>query len=482
MYLTKYLLTHKLSDSKSVLVNTLSGAIDLIDNRYLPLLNSPQNLTPETEIWQPLLERGYLFPSRQAETAELNRMFQDYTHRKQPLTFVVCPTYACNLRCDYCFEGSLTQEQPRVLDGVEVEAIFAAIDRLATSESHIQLFGGEPLLPTTYKPVKRLLELAQVRGLTVSAVTNGVHVTDFMPLLLQFRDQLGDFQITIDGPAAVHDARRPRAGGQGSFVSIVRGVVALLAAGIHVRLRVNVDQRNLGNLVELAQFIHNHGWDELPHFQAILSPVDDHTGRELPGRLSEHETAGAWFKLRAEHPELALFRVDLFRNLEYLMTTIGSDQLSFPRFQYCESNNLSCYTFGTDGNIYLCAEAVGDDRHAVGRYYPEFTLNEVAISRWANRSVLTLEACQDCAVATFCGGGCAISAANINGSLDTPYCHGALETIHSYLDSIKQQILDGASHQGNDYISSAAKARSNSAGASTEFSGLGKDPLVTSSR
>ncbi len=441
MYLTRYMLTHHLNDSSSVLVNTLSGAVDVIDNRYLPLLADPAALTPDCEIWQPLHDRGYIFPSRAAEEQEVRRLFNEYTRTARPMSFVICPTYSCNLRCKYCFEGSLPQEHPRVLEAEEIDAIFAAIDRLRTADSHIQLFGGEPLLPTTHEAVKRILELSRARGLTVSTITNGVHVADYIPLLTSFRAQIDDFQITVDGLAAIHDKRRPRAGGQGSFQAIIEGIELLLANEMKVRMRVNVDRNNLGNLVELAEFIQAKGWDQLPHFGAILSPVDDHSGRDMPERLAEHETAIEWFKLKKSHPELDLFRVDLFRNLEYLMTTIGSDDFSFPRFQYCESNNLSCYTFGTDGKIYLCAEAVGDDRHAVGRYYPDFFLNEAALSSWNGRSVLSLDACRDCPIATFCGGGCAISAVNINGSLDSPYCHGALETVHAYLDSIKDTLI-----------------------------------------
>ncbi len=441
MYLTRYKLTHRIDDSQSILLNSLSGAIDIIENRHLPLLDDPRSLTPDCDIWQPLVDRGYLFPSRLAEQKEMNRLFQEYTATTRPLTFVVCPTYACNLRCEYCFEGSLPQERPRVLVTEEIDAIFDAIDRLATADSHIQLFGGEPLLPTTHEAVRHVLELSRARGMTVSAVTNGVCVADFIPLLSSFRPQIDDFQITVDGPQPIHDSRRPRAGGQGSFEAIVTGIDLLLANEMKVRMRVNVDKRNIGSLVELARFIQEKGWDRLPHFGAILSPVDDHSGGKMPGRLAEHETASIWFKLKVDHPELDIFRVDLFRNLEYLMTALGSDDFSFPRFQYCESNNLSCYTFGTDGKIYLCAEAVGDDRHAVGRYYPDFFLNEAALSNWNGRSILSLKACRDCPIATLCGGGCAISAANINGSLDSPYCHGALETIHAYLDSIKGTLI-----------------------------------------
>ncbi len=202
MYLTRYMLTHHLNDSSSVLVNTLSGAIDVIDNRYLPLLADPAALTPDCEIWKPLHDRGYIFPSRAAEERELRRLFNEYTRTARPMSFVICPTYSCNLRCKYCFEGSLPQEHPRVLEAEEIDAIFAAIDRLGAAGSHIQLFGGEPLLPSTHKAVKRILELSRARGLTVSTITNGtptIAVAQVSRLTVATAADADVFSVTING-------------------------------------------------------------------------------------------------------------------------------------------------------------------------------------------------------------------------------------------------------------------------------------------
>jgi uncharacterized protein len=441
MYLTKYLLMHQLNENQSLAVNTLSGAIDVIENRFLPLLENSRVISSDCEIYEALLERGYLFDSEAEEQAAINKLFGDYAGRHQPMTFVICPTYSCNLRCVYCFEGSLPIERPRMLSIEEVDAVFAAISRLATSDSHIQLFGGEPLLANAEPIVTHIFKRAAALGYPVSAVTNGVNVAHYMPLFREYRDHLDDFQITVDGPAAIHDVRRPRANGKGTFSDIIDGIQLLLNEGMRVRMRVNVDRMNIDGLADLADFVIAKGWHKLENFGALLSPVDDHGGHKVPGYLAEHEAAAEWFRLKAIHPQLEIFRVDLFRNLEYLINAVNPKGIKFPRFQYCESNNLSCYTFGTDGKIYLCAEAVGDDRHAVGRYYPEYFLNEAAISQWNGRSILTLEKCRECPIATLCGGGCAISAARINGSLDDPCCAGAIESVHSYLDSIKEQFL-----------------------------------------
>lgn len=441
MYITRYKVVHRLDERSSVLVNTLSGAVDVIENRYLPLLENPRELIDHPDIHNALSDRGYIFPSRAAEEAALKQLSTDYGGDTRPTAFVICPTYACNLRCAYCFEGSLTTKETRVLSRNEVDLIFSAIRRLATENSSIVLFGGEPFLPKNKAVVDYIVASAVKSGFPIGAVTNGVHLTDFLDLLGAHRANIGELQVTVDGPAAVHDLRRPRAGGQGTFADIVKGIDRALALNLHIRMRVNVDRQNIGHLVELADFVALKGWHKSADFVALLAPIEDHTGCEPEYRLPEDKLATAWLKLKERHPQLDIFQSRLFRNLEHIIATLGGAQCA-PRFQYCESNHLGCYTFGTDGKIYPCAEAIGDQRTTVGSYYPKFALDEKQLNIWDGRSIFTLEKCRDCAVATFCGGGCAYAAFATNGSIDEPRCNGVLETLHAYLESIKGTLIE----------------------------------------
>ncbi|MDP1808768.1 MAG: radical SAM protein, partial [Actinomycetota bacterium] len=375
MYMTRYKVVHRLDERSSVLVNTLSGAIDVIENRYLPLLKDTAALADQPDISTALRTRGYLFPSRAAEEAALQKLFADHNGSPRPTAFVICPTYACNLRCVYCFEGNLTTESTRVLSTEEVDQIFNAIGRLAPENATVLLFGGEPFLPKTKSIVEYILSSAAKRGLMVDAVTNGVNLADFLSQTA-YRTSLREIQVTVDGPAAVHDIRRPKAGGQGSFTDIVNSIDRALALNLRIRMRVNIDRQNIGRLVELADFIALKGWHEKENFVALLAPVEDHTGLELEYRLSEDKLAAAWLKLKKRHPQLNIFQSRLFRNLDHIITVLDGERQTGPRFQYCESNYLGCYTFGTDGRIYLCAEAIGDQGTTVGTYYPEFVLDD----------------------------------------------------------------------------------------------------------
>ncbi len=58
----------------------------------------------------------------------------------------------------------------------------------------------------------------------VALVTNGYDLAAFLPRLAQ--GPVKEVQVTLDGPAPVHDRRRPHAGGGGTFERIVRGSTA----------------------------------------------------------------------------------------------------------------------------------------------------------------------------------------------------------------------------------------------------------------
>lgn len=442
MYITRHKILHRLNEESSILVNTLSGALDLIENRYLPLLDDPQALAANPDILSALSSRGYIYKSKRDEEIALEQLFAAQKGICPPTAFVICPTYACNLRCAYCFEGSLTTEATRALTTDEVDLIFSAIKRIAPENASIVLFGGEPFLPKNQSIIKYIIDSAVKRGFSIGAVTNGVNLVNFLDILSANRKNIEDIQVTVDGPAAVHDLRRPKAGGRGTFADIVKGIDQALALSLRIRMRVNVDRQNIGHLLELGDFIARKGWDKNPNFVALLAPIEDHTGCDPEYRLLEDKLAAAWFKLKDRHPQLGeIFQSRLFRNLDHIISALSGNRPTAPRFEYCESNHLGCYTFGTDGLIYLCAEAIGDSRTAVGRYYPDFSLNKDVVNLWNNRSILTLEKCRECSVATFCGGGCAYAAIRINGALDKPHCNGAEKTVHAYLEATKHKLL-----------------------------------------
>lgn len=192
------------------------------------------------------------------------------------LGLVLMPTEACNFRCTYCYEDfALGRMAPALVRGVKalLSARAAGLDEL-----HLSWFGGEPLLAldivVEVQEHVQALERAHP-GLRASSdmTTNAWRLT---PNVFEQLAGLGvrRYQITLDGPRALHDRRRRRAGGQGSFERIWGNLVAMHASdhAFDTTLRLHVDRENVEALRELVDAIRTtFGAD--PRFSIHLRPL-----------------------------------------------------------------------------------------------------------------------------------------------------------------------------------------------------------------
>jgi len=443
MYLTKYLIIKKLSSRQSLLVNTLTGAMDIIENRHLKALSAPDKIN-EPALIKDLTTRGYIYKSEQEEKELLKNLYQRYADQTIPPVFVICPTHACNLRCRYCFEGSLVSQSKAKLELADIDALFSAFNQIDPDTKQLQLFGGEPFLPTVYPVIEKILSEAKRLDYNVDVITNGVNIKYYFELIKKYRELFGSFQITLDGPARIHNKRRYFASGRGTFNLILDSIGLLISENIRVSVRVNVDAENIDYLPELADIFDRRGWLDSPYLHFSLAPVNDHKGnQDHTHMLSEDAVAKRFFELRRDHKNLGRVNHQLFRLLDHVITVLDPEvkRPTMPRFKYCESNSMECFAFGADGYIYACSETIGDKKMAIGTFKPEFKMWPDKVAAWDNRSIMTLEKCKDCNISTFCGGGCAYAALAVNGSQSEPVCQDAKKIIDTYLETVKDELL-----------------------------------------
>ena len=456
MHLTRLASIHRIGPESSLLVNALSGAVDVVDNSVrasLLQLSLGQRPALPGDHRDSLIQRGYLFSGEGGERAALHQVYDACQERmaSRPLQFVVCPTFMCNLACTYCFESSQLRARPEVMSSAHVGSLFAALQEIAavrpSRPCQIVLFGGEPLLPITENVVCEILDRAGEAGIPVQVVTNGTHVERFAPLLRRFRGVVQGAQITLDGPQPIHDARRKSADGRGSFSEVVRGVEVCLEAGVEVNLRVNLDTHNIGMLAEFARFLQSRGWTAHKGFRCQFAPVTDHLGTsQYPFIMKEDELVEPLLEFWRRYPEAKkTFDFQLFRVLHHLMSVIEPEcsSRSLPRFHYCEADRGDVFTFGPEGLIYVCTESAGTRSHAVGVYHPRYRLWPRRLKVWEDRSVLTLPECQQCNIATFCGGGCGYAALQRFGSPAHGVCGGAPQVFRAYLRTLRTRFQDG---------------------------------------
>jgi uncharacterized protein len=414
-----------------LLVQPLTGQAALLEPANARALEGlatggslPADLAADT-----LREAGFVVDSDGEDLAFLDTARSEWKVEaaKTPTQLVVVPSFGCNLACTYCYQELFDPAAAGLVTPAAIDAFFAYVDRHHAGETprpYITLFGGEPLrdTPAHHDRIRRYLEGARARGMEVAAVTNGHDLLAFLPLLTS--GPVKEVQVTLDGPAALHDRRRPHTGGAGTFDRIVAGIEGLVAAKIPVNLRVVADRENLPALPELAEFAAARGWLDLPssRFKTQIGRNYELFGcasRQEKGALFDRvELWAKYVELSEAHPVLRRFHQPRFHGIGHLA---DSGELPAPNFDACPAAKKE-WAFGPDGGVFGCTATVGHPEHRLGSFFPEVTRDETAISRWQGRSTLTIPACDGCALATVCGGGCGAIAWREHGTPIAPDC------------------------------------------------------------
>ncbi len=396
---------------------------------------------PPGEVLEILKRRGYVTSLTRAEERARYDGLVALRHTKWsalPPAYTIMPTYDCNLRCGYCFQDHMRTDPayhhllrfmtPKVVDRI-VAAMPAIEERHGLYKTgdprNIMFFGGEPLLARSRPLIDYLMSAILRAGpARFSAVTNGTQLEAYQGVLGP--DGISVLQITIDGTPELHDSRRIHADGSGSFDMIARNIDMSLSLGVKIDVRMNVDRRNVAVLPRLATIFEERGWTADPSFSAYVAPVHNTNGSlDRKTTFNSHELGRAMIAMKAEHPQLRSFALpddDLQRNLRRLFQQHG-DALPQMKSAYCGAHT-SMYMLDPFGDIYACWERTGDKNIRIGWIEedgkPVFVADRLA--EWRTRSVSSNETCAQCRYSLYCGGGCAVLAEGVHGTIFGNYC------------------------------------------------------------
>ncbi len=479
---SSYTIYVDLPDSQEMLlVHTYTGTFDKVSQRVATYVRSldvsrpPKPLygqwTPEPtidgEVTAPsdatlelLQKRGYLTSLTKEEEEDFFKRYVEKLYAlyaRRPPSFLLIPTYDCNLRCSYCFQDHMrTDEGFRHLlpcmSPSTVDRLFKAMLKIeslhgitpdAVPRRDIGLFGGEPLLaenrPVVEYIINKGLERGQVR---FWAISNGTQLDAYEDLLGP--ERLAAIQITLDGPPRHHDQRRVAAGGGGSWDRIAPNVTMALDQGVKINIRTNVDRGNFEHLIELADELISRGWDRYPNFRSHVSPIRPTNDKTDPqATLDSWELNRRLTQMREQHSNLKVIGLvdDSLRNQAHrIFTTKG-----LPTFKpsFCAAHT-GMYIFDAFGDIYACWEKTGDEQVKIGHVDEDGDahLNAEIHTMWRKRTVASNPACLNCRYNMFCGGGCAMLALENQGGFYTNYCDGYA---HRFRQSVAAAYLDFAS-------------------------------------
>jgi uncharacterized protein len=275
------------------------------------------------------------------------------------------PTEQCNFRCRYCYEDfRLGRMSSDTVEGIRA-LISNRIDKL--DQLYISWFGGEPLAAadTMLDLSSHAAELASKRPKMIyraGITTNGYFLNQ------QLIDQMAnvrilDFQITLDGPREIHNQRRLRANGSGSFEKIWNNLL-LLKASPHpfkILIRVHFDRDTVDCLDPLIQdlqceLITDHRFEVC--FKSLLR-----MGGLNDDRLNVFSESEANEKR------------------ETLLRKLHGDHVPEEEPFICYAAKPNALVIRADGTLAKCTVALNDPRNRVGVIHRDGTV-EVDMSRY----------------------------------------------------------------------------------------------------
>ena len=373
--------------------NTMTGALLALDPETWNRVKSGVNSLTRDE--QTILrENGLAVASDWDELAFLAERERRAKANSKRLALTLLPAMACNFNCPYCYEANRK--------GLMTDAVADRVDRFVAGalESGIEdldvtWFGGEPLLG---KHVIRRLSEAFLRGCAAHGVryeafmvTNG-SLLDKATRVMLLDCRVRDLQVTLDGPAHVHNRRRPSLSGQGTFERIVRHVAEAHTEGFRIDVRVNVDQDNLAYVSELL----NHLGRLAPGILVSFARVDNMT-----------DASATYARCLRDNRDFAPHQIRL---IEAAFEAGVRPAIPVHR------RNVACvalienhFLVNPTGSLAKCWNEASDETKTVG-YLSEtgqvVITNDPRRRQWGEQSPLLHDKCRKCPILPLCMGNC----------------------------------------------------------------------------
>jgi uncharacterized protein len=360
-----------------------------------------------------LVKSEILVDKEENEYAEIIRRNKEAADKSKQLPIVIMTTAQCCCACTYCGQQHSTAELSEQHVAQITRLVAAYVAGHDYRMLNIRWFGGEPLL--NMGAIRSLTQsfygMCQKHDLEYFAklVTNGVLLTKDIVKELSRDLGVAFFELTLDGPATLHDTRRKSQSGAGTFDKIVRGLEALVevteSMNIIRRVRCNTDCENADSMHQLIDFLADAGFaGKIALYFARIYPWGEAAGQDH--MMQSEQFADVELGL-AKHA----FDKGFLQNLL-------PARVSMP----CIHTDRNGVVISPDCSIYSCTEVplvpqydssgrmIGDNRN---RYAWKLgTISEMLEKSGPLRDSLTWYddlseyACSDCTLLGVCAGSC----------------------------------------------------------------------------
>lgn len=176
------------------------------------------------------------------------------------MTIIIKPTYACNLRCRYCYLRNETKSSQVMMSVDFAENIISQIKEYITKRKQKKVsfiwHGGEPLLwgKDNYARIFSYMQ----NELTGIEYSNSVQTNlllmseEYIELFLKHDVHVG---FSLDGMKSINDIQRVFPNGNGTFDDVMKNYALCVVNGLDVGCIVVATNYTKGRVVELYEFM-----------------------------------------------------------------------------------------------------------------------------------------------------------------------------------------------------------------------------------
>ncbi len=398
---SSYNLFVPIKDDRQLVYNTLTGAFAVWNEKDMEIYNSlddGKRPVHDPEIGD-FISGGYMVAEDTNELSELESRYMSARNDPATMIMTIAPIMACNFSCDYCFQGA-DKPHEKMPEFVQ-DALLEYLDRKLPELNlfHVAWYGGEPLmgLSTIETLTEKINALCVKHNTRYNAfiVTNGYF---FDGKTAEKLHKLGvtSCQVTFDGAAETHDARRMLLSGRPTYQRIADNLEEVVErTPIEVSLRVNIDHDNKDNIIDLIDDLHRRGFANRPNLGMYFAPVESIT-----------EACHACNDISMGKTEYASMEAELYRYaFEKGLTGLPRPPVMHGNCAAVRKNGLVLLP---NGDLHKCWDTVNDASLKIGTIYePEKSLDSPIHNDWMQWSPFLNETCRDCKILPNCTGACA---------------------------------------------------------------------------
>jgi uncharacterized protein len=419
-----------------VVYNGLTGSLFAIRQEVATAIEEDRiaslNLPEQTTLYQAGVVDFDAARSRQSAITRYREMKASPAEGR----YVIHPTNACNLACEYCYERKQDLDKGLMPADVASKVVGFIAQDMARPERKrgvLKFYGGEPLLATDRLREIAIGAVARVRALgkelRIWVKTNGTLIDDttFAPPL----PRVDAVEVTIDGGREEHNMVRVGAPGKATYDRIMNSLAILKTLRVPVLLRINASGPAM--LLRALRELDIEGAfrdGQLAFYEGQVSDTfhEDTCGYECKGRMEK----------------VAMIDQVLAMRQAIRTSPWVSHWISFPIFSgrcgICPFARPGAYIIDPRGDLYACTFQAGNPDFRIGSLRaqgkPEYCDRYTEL---LDRSPFKDKECSACPLLPTCWGGCFAKARIQKGSFTAHFCGNTPALMR---DLVKAHFLD----------------------------------------